>query len=201
MKEKIKWIIFDLSGVLVYPTLVNPAGYEVGSRYFEPKQLEGIFYEKDYKNNMLGLISHEQLVSNYIKKMKLDMSVEEYDDVLKKDVKPMDGMETLMQELEPKYNLAIGTNEGKVIAKYKVERSGVMQYMSKIVPSYLLRELKPHPAFYKKMLKRLGAKAEECVFTDDRKDNVHAAKMLGIVGIEFANTAQLKQELVNLGII
>jgi len=199
--KSIKWIVFDLSGVLVYSSLINPAGYEVGTRFFEQKQLEGIFYEKDYKNNMLGLISHEQLVGNYIKKMKFDMSVEEFDEVMKKDVKPMDGMATLLQILEPKYNLGIGTNEGKVITKYKVEGSGVMQYMSKVVPSYLLRELKPYPDFYKKMLKRLEAKAEECVFIDDKKENVNTAKMMGMTGIEFKSAAQLEQDLIKLGII
>ena len=200
-EKKIRWIIFDVSGVVVPFTLVNPAGYEYESRFFSQQDLEGVFYEKSYKNYMLGLISHEQFVGDYIAKRKLDISVDEFNEILKKDVKPMEGMESLFQKLEPKYNLALATNEGKVITKYKVEGSGIMQYISKVIPSYLLRELKPYPDFYKKMLKKIEAESQECVFIDDKKENVHTAKMMGMIGIIFENVNQLEKELNTLQLL
>ena len=199
--EKIKWIIFDVSGVIVPFTLMNPAGYELGSRFFSQQDLEGVFYEKSYKNYMLGLISHEQFVGDYINKKKLDIGVDEFNEILRKDVRPMEGMESLFRKLEPLYSLALATNEGKVNTKYKVEGSGIMQYVSKVVPSYLLRELKPYPDFYKKMLKKIEAKADECVFIDDTKENVNTAKMMGMVGIEFKSAAQLEQDLIKVGLL
>ena len=197
----IQWIIFDISGVVVPFTLVNPAGYEFGSRFFSQKELEGVFFEKSYKNYMLGLISHEQFVGDYLKKKKLDLSVEEFNEIFIKDVHPMIGMELIFQKLEPRYSLALATNEGKVITKYKVEGSGVMQYISKVIPSYLLRELKPYPDFYKKMLKKLEAQPQECIFIDDKKENVNTAKMMGMEGIEFKSAAQLEQDLIKLGVM
>lgn len=195
MEQKIKWILFDVSGVIVPFTLLNPDGYELGSRFFNQKELEGVFFEKSYKNYMLGLISHEQFVGDYIQKKKLDISVEEFDEILKKDVKPTVGMVDLFQKLEQNYSLALATNEGKLITKYKVEGSGVIPYISKVIPSYLLRELKPHPAFYKKMLKKIGTTAAECVFIDDKKENVATAKMLGMEGILFTDMLQLEKDL------
>jgi len=197
----IKWIIFDIFGVIIHPTMKNPAGYEVGSRFFSQAQMEGFFFEKNYKNYMLGLISHEQLIGDYINKKKLDISIEEFDEVINKDITPMEGMELLFQKLEPRYSLALATNEGKMLTKYYVENSGVMQYISKVIPSYLLRELKPYPDFYKKMLKKLEAQPQECIFIDDKKENVNTAKMMGMEGIEFKSAAQLEQDLIKLGVM
>jgi putative hydrolase of the HAD superfamily len=42
---------------------------------------------------------------------------------------------------------------------------------------------------------RYGLKAEECVFIDDRPENIEAAKALGMEGIVFENYEQASEEL------
>ena len=49
---------------------------------------------------------------------------------------------------------------------------------------------KPEPAIYQLLLSKYNLKAEECVFIDDRKDNVDAAKALGMSGIVYPGSAQ-----------
>lgn len=199
--NNIKWILFDIGGVIIHLMMQNPSGYTVGTRFFEPKVLEGLFYTKEYDNYMLGLISHEQFISRYLKKQKLDLSVEEFDEIYKKDVRPIHGMEDLFQKLEKKYKIALATNEGKVFTKYKMERSGLMNYLSKIIASYLLREIKPSIQFFKKALKLIDAKPEECIFIDDTKVNCDAAASLGIKSIQFTNVKQLEEDLIKLQIL
>ena len=193
--NKIKWIVFDITGVLVHLTLLNPEGYTVGSRFFKQEDLQEIFSEKDYGNYILGTLSHEQFVSRFLHKKKLDLSVAEFDEIIKKDISPMKGMTALIEMLEKKYSIALATNEGKMLTQYKVEGSGIMNNISKIVPSYLLRERKPSIAFYKKMLNRIDASAEECIFIDDTKENVDVAKSLSMKGVLFQNSQQLENEL------
>ena len=43
-------------------------------------------------------------------------------------------------------------------------------------------------------------KPEECAFIDDQKENVTAAKKLGMHGIHYRNFTQFKKELSILGI-
>jgi len=191
----IKWFLFDVGGVIVHLAMKNPEGYMFKTRFFDQKDLEGFFFTKEYIDYMRGDISHEQLIGRYLAKKKLDLSVAEFDELFKKDITPMKGMVSLFEKLEKKYKIALATNEGKMLAKYKIEGSGVVQYLSKIVPSYLLREIKPSPAFYKKTLKRIGATANECVFIDDKLENVKAAQSLGMTGIVFTNTLQLEKDL------
>ncbi|MAG27331.1 hypothetical protein CMI47_17495 [Candidatus Pacearchaeota archaeon] len=55
--------------------------------------------------------------------------------------------------------------------------------------------LKPAPEIYEIILKRLGVKASEAVFIDDRIDNVKGFEALGGKGILFESVQQIKEEL------
>ena len=195
MTNSVKWIIFDVSGVIVNLTLQNPHGYEVRSRYFTRENLEGIFSTKEYHDYALGVLSHEQCISKFIEHKKLDLSVSEFNELFKNDITPMVGMKELIEQLSHVYQIALATNEGKENVKHKIEGSHVLPYLSKVIASYRIRELKPSIAFYKKMLGIIQAKPSECVFVDDTPANVQVASSMGMRGIVFTNTPQLEKEL------
>lgn len=46
---------------------------------------------------------------------------------------------------------------------------------------------------YKVAIKKLKCKASESIFIDDKKENIERAEKLGINGILFKNTSQLKK--------
>ena len=58
-----------------------------------------------------------------------------------------------------------------------------------IVSSYV-KLAKPEPAIFKLLLSKFNLKPQECVFIDDRKDNVDAAIALGMSGIVYPGTAE-----------
>jgi len=51
------------------------------------------------------------------------------------------------------------------------------------VISYEVQIVKPEPGIYEALLNKYALKAEECVFLDDRADNIEAAKAFGFHGI------------------
>jgi putative hydrolase of the HAD superfamily len=195
MEQKIKWILFDLSGVVVKWIFVNPDGYTVNSRFFNVETFADLFFTKDHHEYCLGHLSHEQLVERFIKRKKLDLSVDEYNELVKNDVTPNVGMLPLIEALSKKYKIAIATNEGTLHTKYKIEGSGVMPYLSKIIASYRIHEVKPDTAFYKRTLEMIEAKPEECIFIDDKQENVDAANSIGMKGILFTDVLQLQKDL------
>jgi len=201
MDTNIKWILFDVSGVITNFTLNKPEGYVVKSRFFNQSDLEGIYSDKNYIHYMLGELSHEQFVGGYLTRHRLDLSVDEFTELFKTDITPMQGMETIFQKVEKKYKIALVTNEGKVFAKYRIEGSGLIPYLSKIIPSYLVHELKPSIQFFKKALSIIDAKPEECVFVDDTPANVAAAQSLGILSMVFTNVDQLKKDFEKYHIV
>ena len=55
--------------------------------------------------------------------------------------------------------------------------------------------MKPDPAIFELALKGLGASPAEAAFVDDTRLNVEAARKIGIHGIVFRNTGQMRSEL------
>ena len=55
--------------------------------------------------------------------------------------------------------------------------------------------VKPEEAIYELTCMKLGLKPDECVFADDKTENVEAARAYGMCGICFKNAAQYEAEL------
>ena len=64
------------------------------------------------------------------------------------------------------------------------------------VVSSSVKLAKPEAAIYKLLLSKYNLKPEECVFIDDRIDNVNAAKALGMSGIVFPGNAHGLTEIL-----
>ncbi|HEY1768191.1 MAG TPA: HAD family phosphatase [Terracidiphilus sp.] len=68
-----------------------------------------------------------------------------------------------------------------------------------LVWSYQLRIAKPDPAIYRFVLEKLGTRAEETLFLDDKPVNIEAAQALGMKGIVFSTVKQLRADLIAQG--
>ncbi|MCC7299545.1 MAG: HAD family phosphatase [Verrucomicrobia bacterium] len=51
--------------------------------------------------------------------------------------------------------------------------------------SYQLGAQKPDPAIYRMVLEKLGVEGKQCLFIDDRADNIEAARAAGIHALQF----------------
>ena len=63
------------------------------------------------------------------------------------------------------------------------------------VISYEVQMVKPEPAIYKNLLEKYNLVAEECVFLDDKTENIEAAKALGFHGIVVESYEQASEAL------
>ena len=72
------------------------------------------------------------------------------------------------------------------------------EYTDGGVISYKEHLIKPDAKIYSLLLKRYGLNADECVFIDDLKENIEAAKALGIHGIVFETYEQAVRDLNEL---
>ena len=66
--------------------------------------------------------------------------------------------------------------------------------------SYEVKQVKPEAEFYQTLLKRYELIPEECVFIDDKQENVDGAIKEGIHGIQFQTLEQVKEQLRELGV-
>ena len=61
--------------------------------------------------------------------------------------------------------------------------------------SYTVKQIKPDIEIYETLLNQYQLKPEECVFIDDRMENIEGAKKAGIHGICFETIEQVKEDL------
>jgi 2-haloacid dehalogenase len=100
----------------------------------------------------------------------------------------------------PNYSTFALTNWSGETFPIAFEKFPFLSWFEGIVVSGDEKLKKPDPAIYQLLLERYKLKVTDCVFIDDRADNVEAAVGLGFEGIHFSNHKQLQNELLKLKI-
>ena len=67
-----------------------------------------------------------------------------------------------------------------------------LPHMDGGVFSCYVKKIKPDSGIYQCLLEKYGLRAEECLFFDDREENVAAARELGIQAVQFETYEQAK---------
>lgn len=70
-----------------------------------------------------------------------------------------------------------------------------------VVGSYQLGARKPGPAFYQRLLARLGARAEQVAFVDDRQANLDGAAEFGLVPVMAGTADEVRARLADHGVV
>ena len=110
------------------------------------------------------------------------------------------GMLELIQDLKSKGVGVYGlTNWPAETFDEARRRFKTIASIDNIVVSSHVKLAKPEPAIYQLLLSKYNLNPQECVFIDDRKDNVNAAQALGMKGIVFPGSADaLQKELAKI---
>ncbi|MBI1352853.1 MAG: HAD-IA family hydrolase [Acidobacteria bacterium] len=109
--------------------------------------------------------------------------------------------EALLDELDPQVRIAILSNTNELHWEWIRERYPVVRRFEKAVLSYEVGALKPDPAIYAATLEAVGARPEECFFTDDKPENVEGARAVGIQAETFVGVEPLREQLAALGLL
>ncbi len=72
--------------------------------------------------------------------------------------------------------------------------------MDGVVFSYAVGFIKPEPEIYETLLERYRLIPEECVFLDDKLENLKAAERFGIHTVQFTSLEEAKEALRGLGV-
>lgn len=83
------------------------------------------------------------------------------------------------------YRIYILSNYARWTYKNTTEALSFLDEVDGALFSYEVHQIKPEPEIYHSLLERYGLVAEECVFLDDRVENVDGAIAQGIHGIHF----------------
>ena len=93
------------------------------------------------------------------------------------------------------YRIFFLSNYSEQLMRKNPEALDFLEHMDGGVFSCDVKLLKPDARIYETLLEKYGLKAEECLFLDDREDNVLAAQRLGMHAIRFQSEDQAKQDI------
>ncbi|VAV92487.1 Hydrolase, haloacid dehalogenase-like family [hydrothermal vent metagenome] len=115
---------------------------------------------------------------------------------------PVEGALEIVQQLATK-NIAIYgiTNFGAEFWQGFHPTAPVFKHFTDIIVSGEEKMTKPHPAIYQLALNRFDRIADQCLFIDDRKENIVGGEQAGIRGHLFETADALEAELIALNLL
>jgi putative hydrolase of the HAD superfamily len=99
-----------------------------------------------------------------------------------------------------RYLLATVNNESRAMNEYRITRFQLITIFDAFFSSCYLGVRKPDRRIYQVALDILQRDPEDCLFIDDRVENVAAAASLGIHAIRYEGSEKLNEALEGLGI-
>ena len=106
-----------------------------------------------------------------------------------------EGTVELIKDLRKNHRVVCGTNTIDSHWENHMER-GDYSYFDQTYASNKIGLAKPDPKFWQTIMQAEGYAPEETFFTDDRLDNIEAARALGINAQQFITAEELRKEWV-----
>lgn len=197
----------------VKPVIVFDYGEVVGNfdkKVFEDSVVEslGISPEemKDLCNSLEKEVKEKEVpikkfYDDYAKQHGWSVDLNEITDqaALKASYVYQDMQKVIHQLKHAGYRVAILSNVSEYSSK-TIRKKGFYEPFDPVILSCDIKVKKPDPRAYLHLLTALQVPAEKCIFIDDKKGNVEAARALNIDGIHYHSVEELLQEFEKRGI-
>lgn len=190
----IKAIIFDFFGVFcpdLYWNWLSSIVKDLDSRrefFLElSKKVDKSLMTREEFNKTLAEeigVSSEEVNSNMGARIKINQEVVE-----------------LASELKKKYKIGLLSNASNILRDEILGKYDLEKYFNEIVISSEVKHIKPEPAMFEEIIRRLGVKNDEAVFFDDHQKNVDAAEKLGIQSLLYESNEKLVEDLKDLRLL
>lgn len=182
----IKNIIFDVGMVLVDFRYMEFSA-ELGFSPDEVKAVCGAMINTpEWEMLDKGIITQSQAKDRFIARdPELKPLIERFWKDLTEIVRPFPRSKEWLRSLKERgYNIYLLTNyPEEMFALHSKTQFDFLDYVDGMVVSSYVKLTKPDRRIYECLMKKYSLKSGECVFLDDRPDNIKAAELLGIRAI------------------
>ena len=191
-----KTIIFELGGVLAHLDWDQVCGAlenlsTQGTDAVRAEVVNGPIVAESMRGNMGAQEFQRRLCDRLEIKIPYEAFVEIWNGLLR----PNQEIVPLVEGLKPGHELVLASNTDRIHFSYSIKHFPVLHQFDRHFLSYKMGLLKPETAFFDHVLKALDAPPGDCVFIDDRSENVDAAQRVGITSFRFDSVDQLQRDL------
>lgn len=136
------------------------------------------------------------LISQYPEyKHEIRLFSERYTEIITNEI---DGMHELLTQLKREGFKLYGLSNWCSRVYETIEQFEIFNLLDGYIVSCEEKVIKPEPEIYLRLFNRFNLNPSECIFTDDKIENIEGSKRMGMEGIVFQNTTQYEQELRQL---
>ncbi len=199
---KITTLFFDVGGVILtngWDTTARRAAmskFHLDEAEFEARhELANPAWER-------GEITMEEYLARTIFYRERTFWPKEFEDFMYAQSKPLAESLEFVRGIarSGRYLMAVISNESAEINAYRIQRFGLRENFTAFFSSCYVGIQKPDVRIFQMALNVTQRAADECVFVDDRAENVAGGRRVGMNTIQFQDVAQLSAELKNLGV-
>jgi putative hydrolase of the HAD superfamily len=148
-----------------------------------------------------GLITSERFFSTMEEVCSLTITEDQFRTAYKDIFTPIDTTIMLIPRLKPAFKLGLLSNTSEWHFENEIRRNSVFPLFDAVSVSFLVKARKPAAQIYIHMLQQLRFDPRECIYIDDIKEFVEAAKQLGMAGIHYTSHDGLVSSLQNYGVM
>lgn len=180
----IKAAIFDAGGVIT-EWRKPMTSFFMEINVTTQRWVEAIAPDEEAANK--GLLSSENYFQRVMKRLDRESHLARLKEVFPGSFERIEETFALLEELKPKFRLALLTNAilGSVDQLDKVVRH--KKYFEIIIDSSAVGLVKPEKEIFLLTCKKLGLPPKECLFIDDTKEYIEAAKKLNFQTVHFTD--------------
>lgn len=191
-----KTVIFDLGGVLVHLDWDKVCGrLQELSGLAADKVRHEVINGPIVRSSMLGRLGARDFQHALCRKLGVDLGYEDFVNIWNSLLSANETIVPLVEHLKLGHMLVLASNTDAIHFKHSDESFIVLRQFDHHFLSYEMGLLKPDPAFFHHALRSLDTTAADCIFIDDRAENVEAARGIGITAIQFEGASQLQRDL------
>ncbi|HEY8460668.1 MAG TPA: HAD-IA family hydrolase [Blastocatellia bacterium] len=208
MYDEIRWIVFDLGGVVVRLN-IDGALEELARRSATDKNLIKNFLDARDESNLspdeklqLGLLEIDDYVVLLNQALRRKLTREEIIDLRLQVIQGEDeDVLEIIQALSARRKVACFSNTHAIHWDHMLANYRSFRFFHCAVASHLIHAAKPDPKAFAIACRELGAEPAECLFIDDSPANAEAARAAGWHAIHFKGAAALRGELREYGFV
>lgn len=107
--------------------------------------------------------------------------------------------ESFLQALKVHYRLILLSNTNELHFDFVTQHYPILKVIEERLLSYQAGCVKPEARIFELAIEKAGVAPESILFTDDRRENIEAARRAGIQVLQFQSESQLKRDMLRLG--
>lgn len=193
-------IIFDVGKVLVS---YDPDGYMKGLGLDEATRERvnaAMFRHPLWLDADQGLRSPEKFLQAFMEHdPEISETIRRVYESMGGTIELFDYAQEWISELKERgYHVYILSNYSEYMFRQTKHKLKFLPLVDDAVFSYTIKLIKPDTAIYRYLCDKFRLKPEECVFIDDRPENIDGAEKIGMRGICFQDYVKAKKDLENV---